>query len=121
MKALESRQFASSLLLTYYGQEVEYSYRHFSHLGHETSIIQEDILYPANDPEERLHYRGDVCNGLPWGNGSMTWTFGARYDGSWIDGKRHGIGTYTFKSKFDLSAFPGIVKVFMTNLKFNND
>jgi len=55
-------------------------------------------LYPTNDPENRVRYRGDVCQGLPWGNGSMTWSYGATYTGSWIAGKRHGVGNYTLTS-----------------------
>ena len=29
------------------------------------------------------------------GNGSMTWTYGASYQGEWIAGDRHGSGRYT--------------------------
>ena len=66
--------------------------------GFETTLIQEVILFPYGDPENRTQYRGDVCNGIPWGHGSMTWSFGATYTGSWKKGKRHGVGTYILKS-----------------------
>lgn len=55
------------------------------------------ILFPSEDPENRTQYRGEVCDGIPWGHGSMTWSYGATYTGSWRKGKRHGIGTLVYK------------------------
>ena len=60
-------------------------------------FVQGEIFYPDDDPEERAVYRGQVCHGLPWGNGTMTWSYGAAYNGEWISGKRHGTGKYTYK------------------------
>jgi len=60
-------------------------------------FVQGEIFYPDDDPEERAVYHGQVCHGLPWGNGTMTWSFGATYNGEWFNGKRHGTGSYTYK------------------------
>jgi hypothetical protein len=70
----------------------------------QSDVVQEEILYPPDDPENRIRYHGDVCNGLPWGNGSMIWSYGATYTGSWVHGKRQGRGTFTYTpdpSEFD--------------------
>ena len=45
-------------------------------------------------------YSGDLCNGIPWGIGTMTWTYHATYHGSWIDGKKSGFGKYTLEHNF---------------------
>jgi len=65
--------------------------------GNKVQFVQGEIFYPDVDPEERAVYRGQVCHGLPWGNGTMTWSHGAAYSGEWLKGKRHGTGNYTFK------------------------
>jgi hypothetical protein len=65
--------------------------------GNEVQFVQGEIFYPDDDPEERSVYRGQVCHGLPWGNGTMTWSHGAVYNGEWNRGKRHGSGNYTLK------------------------
>ena len=50
--------------------------------------------------DERLMYSGELCNGIPWGIGTMTWTYHATYHGSWIDGKKSGFGKYTLEQNF---------------------
>ena len=63
--------------------------------GDESTRTDGKLSFDRDDPNERLEYVGDLCNGLPWGNGSMTWTYGASYQGEWIAGDRHGSGRYT--------------------------
>ena len=42
------------------------------------------------------HYRGEIRDRLPNGQGTMTFRDGQRYDGEWSDGKRNGEGAMTF-------------------------
>ena len=65
-------------------------------VGDESRRVQGRLLYPVDDPGERLEYTGDLCHRLPWGNGTMIWTHGATYQGQWIEGKRSGFGLYTY-------------------------
>ena len=37
-------------------------------------------------------YNGDFVNNIPEGNGVSTHPNGMKYDGQWLNGKRHGIG-----------------------------
>ena len=50
----------------------------------------EEILYLS---EGRV-YRGEVLNGRPHGEGTLTWPSGAAYSGQWANGTRQGSGTY---------------------------
>ena len=42
-----------------------------------------------------LKYVGEIENGLPNGQGTITTNDGYRYNGNWKDGKQHGQGTFT--------------------------
>lgn len=41
-------------------------------------------------------YDGTFKKGLPDGKGSYTWSTGEVYTGEWKDGKRNGVGTYSY-------------------------
>jgi len=43
-------------------------------------------------------YAGNFSKGLPEGKGIYTWANGSSYNGEWVAGKRHGIGTYSNNS-----------------------
>ncbi len=43
-------------------------------------------------------YQGEFKKGLPYGKGIYTWSTGEIYDGSWIQGRRDGYGTFSFRS-----------------------
>ena len=42
-------------------------------------------------------YEGEVRNGKPHGQGTVTWDDSTRYEGEWRNGNRHGQGTFTWK------------------------
>ena len=42
------------------------------------------------------YYRGEFVKGYPEGNGIYFWKNGAKYDGEWKKGMRHGKGRYEF-------------------------
>ena len=48
---------------------------------------------PCLWPTDRRQYAGEVVNGIPHGQGRMTYKDGSHYDGEWARGKRHGQGT----------------------------
>ena len=50
------------------------------------------------DKETHPVYKGDVENGFPNGQGTLTSPDGIKYIGEFKDGKPHGQGTYTFTS-----------------------
>ncbi len=52
------------------------------------------IKFDKKDIFNRVKYHGQLKNGLPWGNGSMTWKNGESYTGSWISGIKQGYGNY---------------------------
>ena len=39
-------------------------------------------------------YLGEILDGRPHGEGRMIWPSGAVHTGTWVDGTRHGAGTY---------------------------
>lgn len=39
---------------------------------------------------------GDYKDDMPNGNGVYTYASGDTYDGDWVNGKRHGTGSYTY-------------------------
>ena len=47
-------------------------------------------------PKKDNVYVGELRNGVPHGEGTLTSPDGAKYVGEWQDGKYHGQGTYTF-------------------------
>ena len=48
--------------------------------------------------EEGNYYEGDLLNGIPNGQGTMTYTNGDVYTGEWKDGLKSGQGTITYAS-----------------------
>ena len=44
---------------------------------------------------ENSKYVGDALNGVPHGQGTLTFSNGDKYVGEWKDDKAHGQGTYT--------------------------
>jgi len=50
----------------------------------------------SGDEKEDGKYEGEVENGLPNGQGTITWSNGEKYVGKYKDGKRNGQGTETF-------------------------
>ena len=45
-------------------------------------------------------YKGDIVNGKPNGQGTITYPDGRKYVGEWKNGTWNGQGTYTFKDGF---------------------
>ena len=45
-------------------------------------------------------YKGDIVNGKPNGQGTITYPDGRKYVGEWKNGTWNGEGTYTFKDGF---------------------
>jgi len=45
------------------------------------------------------YYKGEFVKGYPEGKGIYLWKRGARYNGEWKKGKRHGIGRYEYTDK----------------------
>ena len=45
-------------------------------------------------------YVGEKLDGKHHGQGTMTYSDGAKYEGDWKDGKRHGQGTLTWSNGF---------------------
>ncbi len=56
-----------------------------------------DLLSAAKSADERKHvvFEGDILNGVPNGQGTFTWSNGAKYVGEFKDGERNQ-GTLTF-------------------------
>ena len=48
------------------------------------------------DQKKDGKYLGEVVNGKPNGQGTLTYPDGEKYVGEWKDGKENGQGTYTF-------------------------
>ena len=53
-------------------------------------------------------YTGAFKKGYPNGNGIYTWSTGEVYDGQWMEGKRHGIGTFSYVKDGKLAVMAGI-------------
>ena len=59
----------------------------------------EGILeYPGNDEHERMSYEGGFKAKKAHGKGLMKWREGDKYEGDWVEGVRHGKGTYFSKA-----------------------
>ena len=43
-----------------------------------------------------MKYVGEYKDGIPNGQGTITWSDGRKYVGEFKDGKKHGQGTYTW-------------------------
>ena len=56
------------------------------------------LTYPVNDQRKRKYYKGEWKAGKMHGQGVMVWTNGAKYSGTWINGKREGYGKHIFPS-----------------------
>ena len=52
------------------------------------------IEYPLNDIN--FKYEGSVQNGIPWGNGTLTYQSGEIYIGQFENGTRNGYGVLTY-------------------------
>ncbi|AYV87202.1 MAG: hypothetical protein Sylvanvirus34_11 [Sylvanvirus sp.] len=50
---------------------------------------------------EKGTYHGNLCNDKPNGEGTMKYSNGNMYKGTWKDGNRHGLGTMTYVSERD--------------------
>lgn len=55
-------------------------------------------------------YEGSFKKGYPEGKGTYTWSTGEVYTGEWLNGKRNGIGTYTFTEDGQLMEQEGVWK-----------
>jgi hypothetical protein len=53
-------------------------------------------VYGGTISSEGVTYVGEVRNGQPHGQGTLTWASGAEYVGEFKDGKMHGQGIFTF-------------------------
>jgi hypothetical protein len=53
------------------------------------------------------HYQGEFKKGLPDGNGVYSWSTGEIYDGGWIEGRRDGYGTFSFRAEGKESVLVG--------------
>ena len=55
------------------------------------------ILYACvNYPESSYRYEGAYLDDKKHGHGIYTWTSGGRYTGEWNVGKKHGHGVYNY-------------------------
>ena len=58
--------------------------------------------------EVKPKYVGEITNGEPDGNGTLTYSNGDKYEGEWKDGKEHGQGTWTWSNgQKDVGEFRG--------------
>ena len=57
------------------------------------------LEFPGNDEFERMMYEGQFKAKKAHGKGMMKWKEGDKYDGEWVEGLRHGHGTYFSKVK----------------------
>ena len=65
---------------------------------------EKKISYPEDATEPRDTYIGEQTGDVPNGEGKMVWKNGAVYEGRWLDGKRHGRGSFTYpETSFHLS------------------
>jgi hypothetical protein len=55
-------------------------------------------------------YEGTFKKGFPEGKGTYTWSTGEVYTGEWLQGKRNGIGTYTYTEDGNLVVQEGVWK-----------
>jgi hypothetical protein len=53
-------------------------------------------------------YTGTFKKGYPNGIGTYTWSTGEVYNGQWMDGKRHGVGSYSYIEDGKLAVMEGI-------------
>ncbi len=53
-------------------------------------------------------YEGSFKNGYPYGKGIYTWANGEIYNGEWEDGKRNGIGDFTYELEGKAAFLSGI-------------
>ena len=54
------------------------------------------IYYKSDDSNNRVSYDGDWVNGKRDGYGTITWKDGDKYVGNWKDDKENGYGTYYY-------------------------
>ncbi len=69
-----------------------YAFQQIRYLRSNTKSNIEKIFLGA-----KKRYIGDYLNGYRHGQGTFTYKDGAKYVGEWKDGKRHGLGTMTYK------------------------
>ena len=55
------------------------------------------LEFPGNDDMERQIYEGGFKDKMAHGKGIMRWRNGDKYDGEFLNGLRHGKGTYLSK------------------------
>lgn len=53
-------------------------------------------------------YEGTFKKGYPNGKGTYTWSTGEVYNGQWIEGQRHGVGTYSYTEEGKPAIMAGI-------------
>lgn len=63
------------------------------------------LEYPGNDEHERMYYEGGFKAKKAHGKGLMKWREGDKYEGDWVEGLRHGKGTYFSKVKIKAIIF----------------
>jgi len=56
------------------------------------------IEFPGNDEHKRQIYEGEFKDKKAHGTGVMKWSEGDKYEGDWVQGLRHGKGTYISKA-----------------------
>ena len=52
--------------------------------------------FDSNENKDLAKYEGEIKNGLPNSQGTLTLLDGGKYVGGWKDGESHGKGTFTF-------------------------
>lgn len=55
-------------------------------------------------------YEGTFKKGYPEGKGTYSWSTGEVYTGEWLQGKRNGIGTYSYTEEGEIIAQEGVWK-----------
>ena len=52
--------------------------------------------YKKGDEDKDGKYEGEIFNGIPSNEGTLTWPDGEKYTGQWKDGRKNGQGTLIF-------------------------
>ena len=66
------------------------------------------IFKSIGDGKVQPKYKGEITNGKPNGQGTITYPDGGKYVGEFKDGESHGQGTYTYgKGKWEGDKYVG--------------